>query len=69
MKSLTLWLKWIFYWFITSDERLMYQAGVTRGMKCVGMKKDLYSITFYYEPGKPERDYLTREEFFKLHKP
>lgn len=67
MKSVKTWLKWIFYYFITSDERLMYQAGVTRGMNCVGMKKGVTSITFYYEPGKPMRDYITRKEFFKLH--
>lgn len=70
MKTLKLWLEWIFYFLLTQDERLRYQRGLMKGMHCIS-RKDVSKILagsvteFTYDPNKkPFRQYLTRKEFF-----
>lgn len=66
MSKIKIWLKWFLYVIITQDERMMYDYGKARGRKCVGIKKGVTSITFYSTYGKPERNFLTRKEYFKI---
>lgn len=64
MAKIKLWLRWFLYVLITQDERMMYDYGKAKGRKCVGIKKGTKYIDFYSVAGKPERNFLTRKEYF-----
>jgi len=64
MKKIMIWLKWFLYVMLTQDERLMYDYGKAKGRNCVGIKKGMTYTDFYSTPGKTERNFMTRKEFF-----
>ncbi len=68
MKTIILWLKWILYFIMTQNERMMYDYGKAKGRKCIRIKKRIFSTTFYSKHGEQERDYLTRKEYFAINK-
>lgn len=70
--KIKIWFKWIFYWWLTMEERHLYEMGKSRGMHCV-RRKDVSSILpgrtyeYCYITGvEPYREYLTKKEFFDL---
>jgi hypothetical protein len=66
MKKIIIWAKWFLYLLITRDARLRYSYGKMKGMHVISMKHDFLGTSLAYDPNrKPEREYLTREEFFK----
>lgn len=72
IQTIKLWLGWILYFLMTQDERLRYFHGKSRGMHCYQIK-DVSSFLpgsvteFSYDPTrKPQREYLTRKEYFEV---
>ena len=60
-----IWIKWILYVIYTQNARLRYHYGKLNGMHCISLKSDLLSSDLVFDKNrKPEREYLTRKEFF-----
>lgn len=64
MNKIILLFKYLFYMWLTSDERHLYSIGKIKGYNCLGMTEGLAGRTYKYDKAsKPVRDYLTYKEF------
>lgn len=69
-KKILVLIKWLFYYYITIDNRNRYMIGESLGMKCHRLDQGLFSDHAYFTPTeKPEREYLTFKEFWRIHFP
>lgn len=65
-------LLWIFYVCLTMEKRTEYLMSLEKGYKCTGSKDVSWLIPgsttrYYFDPTKkPERDYLTWKQFWKV---
>jgi hypothetical protein len=69
--SVPYFIQWLFYWFLTLDERNEYLVAQNKGMQCVksyDSSRIMYgwSTTYEFDPNKkPERKYITWKQFWK----
>lgn len=63
-------LGWLLYWFLTQNERHLYQMGKIKGMQCIKTEDESIllprsTVTYYYNPNQePTRTYLTWKEYW-----
>ena len=66
MKKVKRFFAYILYWFLTIDDRHLYEVGKIRGHHCDGFKSgplDSYRDYYYDTTRKPQRNFLTFKEF------
>lgn len=62
----------MFYFLLTMEKRCEYLMAESKGMKCTGSKDTGFffpgsETTFYFDPTqKPQREYVTWKEFWKI---
>lgn len=71
-KAIWTFIKWLFYFCLTVEDRNRYSMGEMRGMHCHKSESGKgflgQSTDFYYTPNtKPVREYLTFKEFWTKH--
>ena len=67
IKAVLFFFLWLFYFILTMNARTRYMAGISRGYHCYKMDTYLNSTVYHYNHGKkPEREYITWKEFWKL---
>jgi hypothetical protein len=75
MRNIWIFIKWLLYVLLTQDERLNYLYGKNKGMQVIKRERgfnlcDGNYMDVWFDPNKkPEREYLTFKEFFKIHNP
>lgn len=66
LKIIGFYFKWLFYFFITQEQRIAYKASEVYGMECEGVRNGIAKFNRYK---KPSRKYLTFKEFKLIHYP
>lgn len=68
LRTIVVFFKWLLYAMLTQEARLRYEIGLNRGMHCTEIIRNCVGTITHVmlDPNrKPERDYVTRREFFE----